>query len=56
MKRIDFLRLEDNSLILLEIEDNYPHMNIEILPKKLRSKVLNNFVEGIYDYINEIRS
>lgn len=56
MKRIDFLRLEDNSLILLEIEDNSPHMNIEILPEKLRSKVLNNFVEGIYDYINEIRS
>lgn len=54
MKRIDFLKLENSSLSLLEIEDNSPHMNIEILPDKLRNRVLDNFAEGIYDYINEL--
>lgn len=51
MKRIDFLRLEDNSLILLEIEDNSPHMNIEILDLKTRNDVLDFYVKGIYEYI-----
>lgn len=51
MKRIDFLKLKDNSLVLLEIEDNSPHMNIEILDEKLRNDVLNYYVKGIYKYI-----
>lgn len=55
MKRIDFLRLEDNSLILLEIEDNSPHMNIEILDEKNRNKILNYYVNGIYNYIKELK-
>lgn len=55
MKRIDFLRLEDNSLILLEIEDNSPHMNIEILDEKNRSKILNYYVKGIYNYIKKLK-
>ena len=54
MKRIDFLRLKDNSLILLEIEDNSPHMNIEILDKDMQENVLDFYVKGIYDYIQSI--
>lgn len=54
MKRIDFLRLEDNSLILLEIEDNSPHMNIEILNEEIRKSVLDLYVKGVYEYIQEI--
>lgn len=55
MKRIDFLRLEDNSLILLEIEDNSPHMNIEILDEKIRNQVLDFYVNGIYEYVQSIK-
>ena len=55
MKRIDFLRLEDNSLILLEIEDNSLHMNIEILDEKNRNKILNYYVNGVYNYIKELK-
>jgi len=55
MKRIDFLRLEDNSLILLEIEDNSPHMNIEILDEEMKTKVLDLYVNGIYNYIQDIK-
>lgn len=55
MKRVDFLRLEDNSLLLLEIEDNSPHMNIEILDESIRNKVLNYYVKGVYSYIKELK-
>ena len=51
MKRIDFLRLFDDSLILLEIEDNSPYMNIDMLPKELQHKVLDYYVNGIYQHI-----
>lgn len=53
MKRIDFLKLNDNSLILMEIEDNSPHMSIEKLNEKLKSKVLDYYVNGIYSYIKQ---
>lgn len=53
MKRIDFLRLDDNSLILMEIEDNSPHMSIETLNEELKSKVLDHYVNGIYSYIKQ---
>lgn len=55
MKRVDFLRLEDNSLILLEIEDNSPHMSIEILDEQMRDSVLDYYVKGIYEYIQKIK-
>ena len=55
MNRVDFLRLEDNSLLLLEIEDNSPHMNIEILDESIRNKVLNYYVKGVYSYIKELK-
>lgn len=54
MKRVDFLRLEDNSLLLLEIEDNSPHMNIEKLDKKLRDEVLDFYIKGIYTYLENL--
>ena len=55
MKRIDFLRLLDDSLILLEIEDNSPHMNIDILDEELRNEVLDFYVNGIYEYLQNIK-
>ncbi len=56
MKRVDFLRLEDNSLLLLEIEDNSPHMNIEMLDEKTRTEVLDYYVKGIYQYIISLKN
>lgn len=53
MKRVDFLRLEDNSLVLLEIEDNAPHMSLEELDEKYRNKVIDEYVKGIYEFIEK---
>ncbi len=51
-QRIDFLRLEDNILILMEIEDHAAFMNLRRLQDPLKSSVLNDFKENIYDYLN----
>ena len=53
MKRVDFLRLEDNSLVLLEIEDNAPHMSLEELDEKYRNKVIDEYVKGIYELLEK---
>ena len=50
-QRIDFLRLEDEKLILLEIEDNSPHMNLEELSSTFRKNVLDEYKKNIYQYI-----
>lgn len=52
-QRIDFLRLNDDSLILMEIEDHAAFMNLGRLSDKLLSEVLDEFKQNIYDYIKK---
>lgn len=51
-QRIDFLKLENDELILLEIEDNSPHMNLEKLDIALRKNVLNEYKKNIYHFLS----
>ena len=50
-QRIDFLRLENDELILLEIEDNSPHMNLEELTDTFRNSVITEYKKNIYEYL-----
>lgn len=52
-QRIDFLKLENDELILLEIEDNSPHMDLEKLDKELRKNVLYEYKNNIYDFLKK---
>lgn len=52
-QRIDFLRLYDDSLLLMEIEDHAPFMNLARLPEPLKSEVLEEFKQNIYEYIQK---
>ena len=52
-QRIDFLRLKNDDLLLLEIEDNSPHMNLEKLESTFRNKVLKIYKENIYNYLKK---
>lgn len=54
-QRIDFLKLNDDSFLLLEIEDNSPHMNLEELDSELRDKVLEEYKKNIYQFLNNKR-
>lgn len=46
--RLDFLRLLDDSLVLLEIEDNCPNMDLDKLDINLRERVINRYKESVY--------
>lgn len=51
LQRIDFLRLENDEFLLLEIEDNSPHMNLEKLDSNFRNNVLKIYKDNIYRYL-----
>lgn len=50
-QRIDFLRMDDDSLLLMEIEDHAAFMNLNRLPELLQQKVLLTFKENIYSLL-----
>ena len=54
-QRIDFLKLNDDSFLLLEIEDNSPHLNLEELDSEFRDKVLEIYKKNIYQFLNNKR-
>lgn len=50
-QRIDFLRKDNNELILLEIEDNSPYMDLEELDSQTRCNVINEYKRLVYKFI-----
>lgn len=50
-QRIDFLRLRNDEFMLLEIEDNSPHMSLEMLDNSFRNRVLKIYKDNIYEYL-----
>lgn len=50
-QRIDFLRQNNNELILLEIEDNSPYMDLKELDSKTRHDVINEYKRLVYEFI-----
>ena len=52
-QRIDFLKLENDQLILLEIEDNSPHMSLEELEEAFRDRVMDEYKKNIYQYLQD---
>lgn len=52
-QRIDFLRLENDELLLLEIEDNSPHMNLTKLDTNFRNEVLDVYKKNVYQYLEK---
>lgn len=53
--RIDYLRLEDDSLKVLEFADTNPHMAITELSEKTRNKFLQNFKNAVYNYCSKCK-
>lgn len=50
-QRIDFLRMEDGSLLMMEIEDHAAFMNLQRLPAPLLEEVLSLYTSNIYEYL-----
>lgn len=50
-QRLDFLRLENNELMLLEIEATTPFMALMMIEENLRNKVIDRYKQNIYEYM-----
>lgn len=50
-QRLDFLRLENNELMLLEIEATNPFMALMMVEENLRNKVIDKYKQSIYEYM-----
>ena len=50
-QRLDFLRLENNELMLLEIEATTPFMALMMIEENLRNKVIDKYKQSIYEYM-----
>jgi len=53
-QRIDFLRLEDDQLILLEIEATSPFMDLVMVEEKLMNIVVDKYKQSIYRYLESL--
>ena len=52
-QRIDFLRLEDGKLLLLEIEANATFMDLVFLKEELRNQVIEKYKHSVYKYLRK---
>lgn len=52
VQRIDFLKTEDGNLLLLEIGDSSPYLNLNSLDEKVKNIFLENYKNMVYKYYN----
>lgn len=51
IQRIDFIKLEDNTLLLTEIEDISPYLNLDQIDEKTREKFIIDYKNMVYEYM-----
>lgn len=47
--RVDACRLEDNSLLLVELEDLNPYLSLDLLPPHKQDQFLDNFINALLE-------
>lgn len=52
VQRIDFIKLEDDTLLLTEIEDIAPYLDLDCLDEQTRNKFIQDYKNMVYDYMN----
>lgn len=53
IQRIDFLKLKNGELKLIEIEDASPYLDLDCLDKENRSLFINHYKKMVYQYNNK---
>lgn len=51
IQRIDFIKLEDNTLLLTEIEDISPYLELDQIDEKTREKFIIDYKNMVYEYM-----
>ena len=55
IQRIDFIKLEDDSVLLTEIEDISPYLDLDQVDKETREKFITDYKIMVYEYMKTLR-
>lgn len=55
IQRIDFIKLEDGTLLLTEIEDIAPYLDLDCVNENLRDKFVLDYKKMVYEYIDKYK-
>lgn len=51
IQRIDFIKLSDGTLLLTEIEDIAPYLDLDCVDEKTRNRFIKDYKNMVYEYI-----
>ena len=51
IQRIDFIKLENGTLLLTEIEDIAPYLDLDCVSDKIKNKFIKDYKDMVYEYI-----
>lgn len=54
IQRIDFIKLDDGTLLLTEIEDIAPYLDLDCVDEKTKSQFILDYKNMVYDYMKNI--
>ena len=52
IQRIDFIKLFDGTLLLTEIEDIAPYLDLDCVAEKTKEQFVNDYKNMVYEYMN----
>ena len=56
IQRIDFIKLKDGTLLLTEIEDIAPYLDLECVEEKIKNKFILDYKNMVYEYMKNINN
>lgn len=56
IQRIDFIKLKDGTLLLTEIEDIAPYLDLDCVEEKIKNKFISDYKNMVYEYMKNINS
>ena len=56
IQRIDFIKLNDGTLLLTEIEDIAPYLDLDCVDEITKSKFILDYKDMVYDYIQIVNN
>ena len=56
IQRIDFIKLKDGTLLLTEIEDIAPYLDLDCVEEKIKNKFILDYKNRVYEYMKNINN
>lgn len=56
IQRIDFIKLKDGTLLLTEIEDIAPYLDLDCVEEKIKNKFILDYKNMVYEYMKKINN